>query len=199
MIEFWWSLNYLKLHWSAKCCTVFLVTGILQQLTRMCPTGKIQIYSFTIKLDARCSCRDPGIFRLKSPYEFPDKTGKTTSKWLYVQRGTSPRLMPMTLVSNHGITEDEFRSWQIQCDKDNRPQITLAEVEEVQARLKDAQKWSSSLFPPLNLLSSIPLSTADSWSLYSWHNFCNLHASSSCLRSNQQNLGKLPQRHGTQS
>ena len=54
-------------------------------------------------------CRDPGIYKLNSPYEFPQKGGKT-HKWLYVQRGTSPRYMPMTLVSNHTITEDEFRS-----------------------------------------------------------------------------------------
>ena len=46
--------------------------------------------------------------------------------------------MPMTLVSNHGITEDEFRSWRSQCDKDNRPQINLAEVDEVKQRLKKA-------------------------------------------------------------
>ena len=76
---------------------------------------------------------------MQSPYEFPAK-GNKTSKWLYVQRGTSPRLMPMTLISNHGITDDEFKNWQNQCDKDNRPQITLAEVDEVKQRLKAAQK-----------------------------------------------------------
>lgn len=74
---------------------------------------------------------------MQSPYEFPEK-GSKTSKWLYVQRGTSPRLMPMTLVSNHGITEDEFESWRSQCEKDNRPQISVAEVDEVKTRLRQA-------------------------------------------------------------
>ncbi len=82
-------------------------------------------------------CRDPGIYRLSSPYDFPDK-GSRTDKWLYVQRGTSPRFMPMTLVSNHGITEDEFHSWRTQCDKDNRPQVSIAEVDEVKERLHKA-------------------------------------------------------------
>ena len=83
--------------------------------------------------------RDPGIFRTVSPYEFPDKGGAKTSKWLFVQRGTSPKLMPMTLVSNHGISEDEFYSWRSQCEKDNRPQISMAEVDEVKDRLHKAQ------------------------------------------------------------
>lgn len=49
--------------------------------------------------------------------------------------------MPMTLVSNHGITEDEFNSWRTQCDKDNRPQITVSEVDEVKARLHKAHTY----------------------------------------------------------
>ena len=84
------------------------------------------------------SYRDPGIYRIISPYEFPAEKGTKTSKWLYVQRGTSPRLMPMTLVSNQGITEAEFNSWRSQCDKDNRPQITIAEVDEAKEMLHKA-------------------------------------------------------------
>lgn len=76
---------------------------------------------------------------MQSPYEFPPEKGSKTNKWLYVQRGTSPRLMPMTLVSNHGISEDEFKSWRTQCDKDNRPQISTSEVDEVKERLRKAQ------------------------------------------------------------
>lgn len=88
---------------------------------------------------------------MASPYEFPPNKGLKTSKWLYVQRGTSPRLMPMTLVSNHGILEDEFLSWRSQCDKDNRPQISISEVEEVKERLRKASTCdhsSSLLYTP---------------------------------------------------
>lgn len=86
-----------------------------------------------------CVCRDPTLFfKIQSPYEFPEKGGRT-HKWLYAQRGTSPRLVPMTIVSNHSITEEEFRGWRQQCDKDNRPQISLAEVEEVRQRLRKAE------------------------------------------------------------
>ena len=90
------------------------------------------------KTEPLLACRDPGLFRVQSPYEFPEK-GPKTHKWLYVQRGTSPRLMPMHLVSNHGVTPEEFESWRSQCEKDNRPQITTAEVDEVKERLHKAQ------------------------------------------------------------
>ena len=45
----------------------------------------------------------------------------------------------MTLVSNHGITEGEFDSWRSQCEKDNRPQISIAEADEAKNKLRKAQ------------------------------------------------------------
>ena len=47
--------------------------------------------------------------------------------------------MPMTLVSNQGITEEELKSWRSQCAKDNKPQIKMADVEAVKKALYNAQ------------------------------------------------------------
>ena len=84
-------------------------------------------------------CRDAGV---PTPCPYPLERAGETRKWLLVQRGTSPRTMPMTLISNHHIEEDEFESWQRQCERDRRPQITLPEVDAVKARLKEAQSYA---------------------------------------------------------
>ena len=46
--------------------------------------------------------RDPG-YIFKSPYAL--ENGKETGVWLLLQHGTSPRLMPISLVSNQRFTE----------------------------------------------------------------------------------------------
>ncbi len=47
-------------------------------------------------------CRDPG-YSFKSPYAL--EGGKETGVWLLLQHGTSPKHMPITLVSNQRFTE----------------------------------------------------------------------------------------------
>lgn len=48
------------------------------------------------------SCRDPG-YSFKSPYAL--ESGKETGMWLLLQHGTSPKHMPISLVSNQRFTE----------------------------------------------------------------------------------------------
>jgi hypothetical protein len=58
------------------------------------------------------------------------------------------RGMPINLVSNQKFTENEWNKWHRQCEKDNRPQISVMDVENVTARLKKATKCAS--FPHLS-------------------------------------------------
>ncbi len=46
--------------------------------------------------------------------------------------------MPIALVSNKKFTEDEWRKWHTQCEKDNRPQLSTGDVQSAVARFKQA-------------------------------------------------------------
>ena len=47
-------------------------------------------------------------------------------------------------VSNHTLEAKQFAAWHQRCEKDERPQITLADVDAVAKRLKAAEKCASS-------------------------------------------------------
>lgn len=47
-------------------------------------------------------------------------------------------------VSNHTLEAAHFAQWHRRCEKDERPQISLADVDAVVKRLKAAEKCASS-------------------------------------------------------
>ena len=81
------------------------------------------------------ACRDLG-HGFESPYKLSNR--QETSKWLHLQVGTSPRTLPVSLVSNTAITEREWHRWKDQCNKDNKPQLNTHDCEGAQNRLKKA-------------------------------------------------------------
>lgn len=86
----------------------------------------------TVLLDG---CRDPG-YPFASPYKLPN--GQETSKWLLLQVGTSPRTMPIALISNTSISESEWRHWKDQCNADNKPQLNTHDYDSALERIKKA-------------------------------------------------------------
>ena len=71
-----------------------------------------------------------------SPYKLPN--GQDTSKWLHLQVGTSPRFMPIALISNTNITEREWQKWKDQCNADNKPQLNTHDCDSAVERIKKA-------------------------------------------------------------
>lgn len=63
------------------------------------------------------------------------------------------RLLADGLVHATG-PQDEWNKWTKQCDRDNRPQLSVAEVQAVYARLKQATTCGPAPAPPATLLSS---------------------------------------------
>ena len=47
-------------------------------------------------------------------------------------------------MSNHTIEAKQFAAWHQRCEKDERPHITLADVDAVAKRLKAAEKCAAS-------------------------------------------------------
>lgn len=89
--------------------------------------------------------RAPGYYKdsgkpWKSPYEIAPGKEKT-SKWLLVERGASQRGMPLALVSNSGITDSEFESWQRALKEQHRPQVSRRQAQETYERLLKANTY----------------------------------------------------------
>lgn len=60
--------------------------------------------------------------------------------------GTEAEGCEMAQVSNHTIEAKQFAAWHQRCEKDERPHITLADVDAVAKRLKAAEKCATSAF-----------------------------------------------------
>ncbi|CAL8470100.1 g9642 [Coccomyxa elongata] len=90
--------------------------------------------------------REPGTYRdhgpkVESPYTIAE-TGKQTNKWLLLQHGTAQKYMPIAWVSNKSFEEHEWRKWCRQCQKDNRPQLSMGDVHSAVARFKQALSYT---------------------------------------------------------
>ncbi|KAK9809057.1 hypothetical protein WJX72_008658 [[Myrmecia] bisecta] len=89
--------------------------------------------------------REPGQYRdlgraAVSPYPFGEG-GARTHKWLVVRRGYNERTMPMSLVSNSNVMEEEFEQWCKQCMREKRRQLTRIDVDKVKQALKTAESY----------------------------------------------------------
>eukprot|EP00884_Botryococcus_braunii_P003974 jgi/Botrbrau1/13578/Bobra.0307s0002.2 len=88
--------------------------------------------------------QEPGTYRcpganVESPYLLEGKF--ETNKWLQVVRGNSRQTMPMIWVSNQDMLDEEWESWQKQCRKDNRAQLSRADVKEVAKKIGQANSY----------------------------------------------------------
>ncbi|KAK9821785.1 hypothetical protein WJX81_002907 [Elliptochloris bilobata] len=97
--------------------------------------------------------REPGVYKdrdlgpaITSPYVLGDERAPgphvRTSKWLEMAAGHQRKLVPIRQVSNHTIEAKHFMAWHQRCEKDERPQITLADVDAAAKRLKAAENYT---------------------------------------------------------
>ena len=119
-------------------CDACRIRGTPLRARTSCPKEHQQnLFMFPRMGNRACcdACRDPG-YTFASPYKLPN--GQETSKWLLLQVGTSPKTMPIALVSNASILEKEWHHWKDQCNADNKPQLNTHDCDSAVERIKKA-------------------------------------------------------------
>ena len=112
----------------------FLETALVGCLVRVAYKG-----AYSVGEVAEVVTREPGVYRdtgVRTPSPYTLASGKETDRWLRLARGGHACTFPLTVVSNHGMSEKEFASWRECLAKDGDPPPSRQALREAEGRLQ---------------------------------------------------------------